>query len=469
MHENYSLPIWNHDRKPPQKSANYWTCRRGVAFVLILGSLLQASVSSATSLSTTSSKTNALSIESNLDLVKKPFPLPPSRKPNNPNLIPNPSAESVQSSNSTLPSGGWDSVANTNSAVTYALVNPGHTGARAFNVSIQSYGGGEAFWKYPPQSVTPGKTYEFSDAYISDTNTAVWLYLIDKNGTETVRWLGDTYKSPDWNRFYGQFTVPEDVVSVGVYHSISSKGFLITDDYNLDEYAPLPLHRPLVSLSFDDGLAPVYSNALPLLQKFHFLSTQFLPTGFIDQKGRFTRSMVQDFSRYGHEVASHSVTHPFLTNFTKDQLDQEFMQSQQQIFSITGIRPTSLATPYGSYNPTVIKEASNYFQFVRNVNVGFNSRDNADSFDIKVQNITASTTINDIKTWVSAAKRDRIWLVLVYHNVSDDVTNAGFFNTPPGELERHFQLIQASGIAVLPINQAATELKAQSFSIGKWD
>jgi peptidoglycan/xylan/chitin deacetylase (PgdA/CDA1 family) len=222
-------------------------------------------------------------------------------------------------------------------------------------------------------------------------------------------------------------------------------------------------------LSFDDGLAPVYSNALPLLQKFHFLSTQFLPTGFIDQKGRFTRSMVQDFSRYGHEVASHSVTHPFLTNFTKDQLDQEFMQSQQQIFSITGIRPTSLATPYGAYNPTVIKEASNYFQFVRNVNVGFNSRDNADSFDIKVQNITASTTINDIKTWVSAAKRDRTWLVLVYHNVSDDVTNAGFFNTPPGELERHFQLIQASGIAVLPINQAATELKAQSFSIGKWD
>ena len=435
----------------------------------MLGSLLQTSVSSATSFSTPSGKSNTSPIESNLDLVKKPFPLPPSRKPNNPNLIPNPSAESVQSGNSNLPTGGWDSVVNTSSAVTYSLVNPGHTGSRAFNVSIQTYGGGEAFWKYPPQAVTPGKTYEFSDAYLSDTNTAVWLYLMDKNGTETVRWLGDTYKSPDWNRFYGQFTVPEDIVSVGVYHSISSKGFLITDDYNLDEYAPLPLHRPLVSLSFDDGLDPVYNNALPLLQRFHFLSTQFIPTGFIDQKGRFTRSMVQEFARYGHEVGSHSVTHSFLTNFTKDQLDQEFLQSQQQIFAITGIRPTSLATPYGAYNPTVIKESSNYFQFVRNVNVGFNSPDNADSFDIKVQNITTATTINDIKTWINTAKRDRTWLVLVYHNVSEDIASAGFFNTPPSELEKHFQLIQASGISVLPINQAATELKAQSWSLGRMD
>ena len=96
------------------------------------------------------------------------------------------------------------------------------------------------------------------------------------------------------------------------------------------------------------------------------------------------------------------------------------------------------------------------------MNVGFNSRDNADSFDIKVQNITATTTLDTIATWVAKAKIDRTWLVLVYHNVSQDVTNAGLYNTTPGDLEKHLQLIQASGISVLPVNQAVLELKSQS-------
>jgi peptidoglycan/xylan/chitin deacetylase (PgdA/CDA1 family) len=256
--------------------------------------------------------------------------------------------------------------------------------------------------------------------------------------------------------------VPDKVVSAGIYHSISSKGTLITDDYRLDEYSPLALHRPLVTLSFDDGFDPVYTNGLPLLQKYGVITTQFIPTGFLDQPGRFTRSMVQNFAHSGHEIGSHTVTHPILTSLSKAQIDQELMQSQQDLFAITGIRPTSLATPYGAYSSTVTQESSNYYRSMRNVNVGFNSRDNADSFDIKVQDITATTTLNDITTWLAKSKADRTWLVLVYHNLSSDSANAGLYNTPPGEFEKHLQLIKASGITILPINQAVAELKAQS-------
>lgn len=453
----------SHLSRPSQlKSFPLWLRRSCASTVLMVGTLLQPTQSMAIDFSARGEKIEAPALPPNLESVLKPVPIRPAWIRSNPNLVPNPSAEALQQTNSSLPSGGWETVANEKSTVSYDLVGPGHTGSRAFKVAIENYGGGEAYWKYPPQPVTAGKTYQFSDSYISDADTTVWLHLIDKNGNETVTWLGDTYRSPDWNYFYGQFTVPNNVVSVGVYHSISSKGYIITDDYRIDEYAPLALHRPLISLSFDDGLDPVFTNGLPLLQKYGFTSTQFIPTGFIDQPGHFTRSMVQGFANSGHEIGSHSVRHPTLTRLTKAQLDQELMQSQQDLFTITGIKPTSLATPYGAYNTTVIQDASNYFRSMRNVNVGFNSRDNADSFDIKVQNITATTTLNNIASWVAKARMDRTWLVLVYHNVSPDAANAGIYNTTPKELEKHLQLIQASGVTVLPVNQAVAELKSQS-------
>ena len=458
-------PILSHQDKgqnSPKCTAFYEISRSCLTIILLISTLVKPSLSGATNLPDSSEKPKPQGTESNLESVKKPVPVPPKPPSTNLNLIPNPSAESVQPGNSSLPSGGWDGIVNNSSSITYQLVGPGHTGANAFNVTIQTYGGGEAFWKYPPQSVTPGKTYEFSDSYNSDANTTVWLHLIDKNGTETVRWLGATYQSPDWNHFYGQFTVPANVVSVGVYHSISSKGSLTTDDYHLDEYKPLPLHRPLLSLSFDDGFDPVYTNGLPLFQKYSVPTTQFIPTGFIDQPGRFTRNMVQGFAKAGHEIGSHSVTHPALTSLSKNQIDQELLQSQQDLFAITGIKPTSFATPYGAYNSTVTHESSNYYNSMRNVNFGFNSRDNADTFDIKVQDITASTTIDDIRSWVNKAISDRTWLVLVYHNVSSDQAHAGLYNTVPTELEKHLQFIHQSGITVLPVNQAVQELKAQS-------
>lgn len=440
------------------RAIHFWL--RGIA--LLVGALLQPTQAIAISLPSGVEKIEIPALPANLESILKPVPAPSESRKNNPNLIPNPSAEALQPGSSTLPSGGWKGVVNGTSSVSFDLVKPGHTGSRAFNVTVKTFSGGDAFWFYPPQPVTAGKTYEFSDTYITDTNTTVWLHLTYKDGTEKVTWFGDAYSSPDWNHFYGQFKVPDNVVSAGVYHSISSKGYLITDDYRLNEYSPLALHRPLVTLSFDDGFDPVYTNGLPLFQKYGVVTTQFIPTGFIDQQGRFTRSMVQSFAHSGHEIGSHTVTHPFLTSLSKAQVDQELMQSQQEIFTITGIRPTSLATPYGAYSSTVTQESSNYYRAMRNVNVGFNSRENADAFDIKVQDITATTTINDISTWLAKSKADKTWLVLVYHNLSADQANAGLYNTPPDEFEKHLQLIKASGITILPMNQAVAELKAQS-------
>lgn len=65
----------------------------------------------------------------------------------------------------------------------------------------------------------------------------------------------------------------------------------------------------------------------------------------------------------GHEIGTHSDTHPHVNKLTYEENIQELEKSSEEIQKITGVKPTLYRTPYGEYNNTVIKSAneSGYF------------------------------------------------------------------------------------------------------------
>jgi len=60
----------------------------------------------------------------------------------------------------------------------------------------------------------------------------------------------------------------------------------------------------------------------------------------------------------GHEIASHSDTHPHVNNLTYEENINEIEKSNDKIEKITGHRTNIYRTPYGEYNNTVIKAAN---------------------------------------------------------------------------------------------------------------
>lgn len=60
----------------------------------------------------------------------------------------------------------------------------------------------------------------------------------------------------------------------------------------------------------------------------------------------------------GHEIASHSDTHPHVNNLTYEENVQEIEKSNQKIEKITGKKTNIYRAPYGEYNDTVIKSAN---------------------------------------------------------------------------------------------------------------
>lgn len=66
---------------------------------------------------------------------------------------------------------------------------------------------------------------------------------------------------------------------------------------------------------------------------------------------------VKKISEEGHEIASHSDTHPHVNNLTYEQNIEEIEKSNDKIEKITGTRTKIYRAPYGEYNNTVIKSA----------------------------------------------------------------------------------------------------------------
>ena len=67
--------------------------------------------------------------------------------------------------------------------------------------------------------------------------------------------------------------------------------------------------------------------------------------------------VVKKIYEAGHEIASHSNTHPHVNNLSYEENIEEIEKSNDKIEKITGQRTKIYRAPYGEYNNTVIKAA----------------------------------------------------------------------------------------------------------------
>jgi peptidoglycan/xylan/chitin deacetylase (PgdA/CDA1 family) len=244
-----------------------------------------------------------------------------------------------------------------------------------------------------------------------------------------------------------------------VFHLINAKGTLTLDDASLTAYTPVGFNRALVSLTFDDGYESSYTNGLPLLQKYGFVSTQFIVTNLVGTTNYMTKAQVLAFSAAGHEIGSHSLTHPDMTTLTKTQYDRELANSQTKLQQWLGNPVTNFAFPEGRYNQAIVTDAKPLYKSTRGTEAGLNSKDAFNAYDIKVQNIDATTTTAQVAAWVAQAQTTKTWLVLVYHSV--DAEDTGDYNITPTKLDAQLAAIKNSGAAVVTMQQALTEITPQ--------
>jgi peptidoglycan/xylan/chitin deacetylase (PgdA/CDA1 family) len=108
-----------------------------------------------------------------------------------------------------------------------------------------------------------------------------------------------------------------------------------------------------VVITFDDGYSDFYSNAFPVLNRYGFRASVFLPTAYIGDtrrrlKGRecLTWSEIRELQKHGTWFGSHTVNHPQLRDLDAQALRSEIVTSKQTIEDKLGCPVESFAYPY---------------------------------------------------------------------------------------------------------------------------
>jgi peptidoglycan/xylan/chitin deacetylase (PgdA/CDA1 family) len=111
--------------------------------------------------------------------------------------------------------------------------------------------------------------------------------------------------------------------------------------------------RKYVAITFDDGYRDFYTDALPLLQKYGFTATVFLPTRYIDDRRQafnqvhcLTWSEVRESQACGIAFGAHTVTHPQLAHLERHEVRAEVLRSKEQIECHLGLPVRSFSYPF---------------------------------------------------------------------------------------------------------------------------
>lgn len=375
------------------------------------------------------------------------------------NIVPNPSIETVSPTNSNLPL-SWKKAKTGNNNASFTYLKTGYSGSRSLQVKISRFTSGVAYYYFDEQPVVAGKTYEFSMKYKSDVYAECDAAITLADGTVQYEYLGVSYPSPSgWSTFRTQLTLPNTAKSVTTYVMLYSAGSLITDDYALFPVTTVPLDEPMVTLTFDDAFTSFYENAFPLFKKYDMTGTIYLVSQDFDQPGIMTSSQLHEIQSYGFEIGSHSVTHPHLPVLSSDEVDAELRNSRDIISQYMGVPIESFASPYGEYNDQVLEQIKRFYSSHRSVDVGYNTKNNFNPYNIRAMSPISSTSPETVLAWVDEAIRNRAWLSIVYHDIVDD--GLTYTNTPE-HLETVLSGLKDRSVRVLTNRDALSEALKQT-------
>lgn len=136
-----------------------------------------------------------------------------------------------------------------------------------------------------------------------------------------------------------------------------------TDSYGVFVYATknrdLPIYcvdtaEQKLSISFDCAWGTEYTDKILDTLDFYKVKCTFFATQFWVEKNP---EYVKKISERGHEIGTHSRTHPYMSKMSKEEIESELKTSSEAIKKITGKAVELFRPPYGDYDDLLVSTA----------------------------------------------------------------------------------------------------------------
>jgi len=193
-----------------------------------------------------------------------------------------------------------------------------------------------------------------------------------------------------------------------------------------------------ISYTFDDNCPNQLATAVPLFDQYGFKTTLFTVTNWAPNWVK-----LQVAANNGHEIASHTVTHPNLDNINEARQTVELRDSKNRIDSnIVNFNCVTIAYPFCSCSNS--KLSSTFYIAARSCDGYVVPPTPADFMHISSINCGTEgpgRTATDLNAKVESAVPQNGWCVFLFHGIDND---QAYSPMPSQQLGTHLEYVHAN-------------------------
>ena len=168
-----------------------------------------------------------------------------------------------------------------------------------------------------------------------------------------------------------------------------------------------------VRFTFDDGGVSFLTKAAPILEKYGKKGVFFISTNYIGSPGFLTEEQVKQLHDRGHQIGSHSHTHPSnISSLKPKELFEEWKISTSILSNILGEAVTIASIPNGYASKSVIREANR--AGIQQLYTSTPTEKEKQVVDVMLYGryvVHSSTSVNSVLSIVSSSK-ERFFMLL---------------------------------------------------------
>ncbi len=214
----------------------------------------------------------------------------------------------------------------------------------------------------------------------------------------------------------------------------------------------------MITLTFDDCYMSQKQGAQELLKKHNIRASFYVITNHLDdtQDYYMSKSDIVELLKDGHEIGSHTKSHPELSKIPESQIVEEVHDSKKVLLEM-GIEASTFVYPYGAYNARVIEKVKDAgYVCARTTKFGYNSAD-SDLYTLKCQPVFRWVPFFVIKHWINKAQKRNLWLILMFHQINTKTMK--YYGCSPKMFKRIVEYISSRSIHTVTVAEGAKLMK----------
>ena len=219
----------------------------------------------------------------------------------------------------------------------------------------------------------------------------------------------------------------------------------------------------ILTFTFDDAPVTQYTNAVPILAKYNFSATTYVPTDFIgniDDKLNLEQLKEMEYV-YGWDVSAHSLTHFDLARKGVDSRIQNEIVKSKQFLIDNGFSKgvEHFAYPFGTFdNDFTMELMKKHYKSARGVRGNIETLPPADDYRLRVFYVFNHTNPDHVLNRVDKAIENGDWIILVNHGIVDSNADHKHGKYLKSKFEKIVEGVYNSGIKVMTVSEVYEQI-----------